>query len=84
MKSLIQFFEDSVKQYGDRPFLWDKREAVYQSTSYKETFDKVEVLANGFLANDLQYGQRVALLSEGRPYWLISELAVLYCGAINV
>ena len=84
MKSLIQFFEDSVKQYGDRPFLWDKREAVYQSTSYKETFDKVEVLANGFLANDLQYGQRFALLSEGRPYWLISELAVLYCGAINV
>jgi long-chain acyl-CoA synthetase len=26
----------------------------------------------------------VGLLSEGRNYWLISELSVLYCGAINV
>ena len=84
MKSLIQFFEDSVKQYGDRPFLWDKREAVFQSISYQETFEKVERLANGFLTIGLQNGERVALLSEGRPYWLISELAVLYCGAINV
>ena len=84
MKSLIQFFEDSVKQYGSHPFLWDKRDAVYQSISYQETFEKVETLANGLLANGLQYGERVALLSEGRPYWLISELAVVFCGAINV
>ncbi len=84
MKSLIQFFEDSVKQYGSHPFLWDKRDAVYQSISYQETYEKVETLANGLLANGLQYGERVALLSEGRPYWLISELAIVYCGAINV
>ena len=84
MSNLIQFFEDSVKQFGSRPFLWDKRDAIFQSISYNETLEKVELLANGFLANQLQYSDRVALMSEGRPYWLISELAVLYCGAINV
>ncbi len=32
----------------------------------------------------LKKGDRSGLLSEGRNYWLISELSVLYCGAINV
>ncbi|WP_462317139.1 AMP-dependent synthetase/ligase, partial [Marinilabilia sp.] len=32
----------------------------------------------------IQKGDRLSLLSEGRNYWLISELAILFCGAINV
>lgn len=84
MKDLIRFFEDSVAQYGDRPFLWDKQDAVFQSVSYRDTLKRVEILANGLLASGLGDGDRVALLSEGRPNWLISELAVLFCGAINV
>jgi len=52
--------------------------------TYTQTHTKVEELANGFLALGLQHGDRVALLSEGRNYWLISELALLYIGCINV
>ena len=84
MNNLIQFFEDSVQQYGSNPFLWDKRENVFQSINYKQAHEKVETLANGFLSVNLQFGERVALMSEGRPYWIMTELAVLFCGAINV
>lgn len=84
MKNLIQFFEESVTQHGDRPFLWEKGSAIFESLNYRETLDRVEALAAGLLTEGLQQGDRVALLSEGRSNWLISELAVLYCGAINV
>lgn len=84
MNNIISFFEASVARYGQNPFLWEKQNGVYHSFSYSQTFDQVEILANGLLAQELQSGERVALLSEGCPLWLISELAVLYCGAINV
>ena len=84
MRSIITFFEDSVGKYANNPFLWEKQNGVFQSMSYSQTHARVEILANGFLSQGLEYADRVALLSEGCPNWLISELAVLFCGAINV
>ena len=84
MTNIITFFENSVKKYNSNPFLWEKPNEEYIPLTYSETHAKVEELANGFLALGLQKGDRVALLSEGRNYWLISELALLYIGCINV
>jgi long-chain acyl-CoA synthetase len=82
--NLIEFFESRVRQFGTNPFLWEKQDGIYKSISYGQTHSQVEQLANGLLSLGLEMGERVALLSEGRPLWLICELAVLYCGAINV
>ncbi len=84
MTNLIQFFEKSVEQYPDNNFLWEKPDDKYISLTYSQTKDKVEELAGGFLAIGLKKGDRAALLSEGRNYWLISELALVYIGCINV
>jgi len=84
MTNIIKFFEDSVKKYENNSFLWEKPDDKYLPLTYGETLRKVEELANGFLAQGLKHGDRVALLSEGRNYWLISELALFYIGCINV
>ena len=84
MINLIQFFENSVKSYPENNFLWEKPNDKFIPLTYSETKDKVEELAWGFLSLGLKKGDRAALLSEGRNYWLISELALLYIGCINV
>jgi long-chain acyl-CoA synthetase len=84
MKNIIEFFEESIEKYPSNPFLWEKTNDHYQALTYQETQKKVEELAGAFLSLGLQKGDRVALLSEGRNYWLISELALLYIGCINV
>ena len=84
--TLISFFEQSVKEYADRVYLWEKAQdsIAYSGTSYRETMNQVYLMAAGMMASGLQKGDRVALLSEGRNAWVISELAILYNGAINV
>jgi len=84
MTTIIDLFEKNVNKYGSNPLLWEKKTDAYESTSYKETRDKVKLLAAGLLNLKIKKGDRIALLSEGRNYWVISELAVLYTGAINV
>lgn len=84
MRTIPGLFEDSVKKYGDLPFLWEKKTTQFESISYKQTRDEVYKLSAGFAAIGLQKGERIALISEGRNAWVISELAMLYRGIVNV
>src|SRR6056297_2212500 len=84
MKTLINLFEENVEKYSQNPLLWEKNSKEYNSTSYKETEIQVQRMAAGLMSLGLKKEERVALLSEGRNYWVISELAILYTGAVNV
>jgi long-chain acyl-CoA synthetase len=84
MKTLIELFETSVQKFPDNPLLWEKLTDKYEPSSYKEIQQSVYQFGAGLMALGLKKGERVGLLSEGRNYWLISELSILYCGAINV
>lgn len=84
MKTIIELFEESVTKFSNNPFLWEKRNGNFEATTYSETKREVERFAAGLLHLGVAHGDRVALLSEGRNRWIISELAILYTGAINV
>ena len=83
-KSLVDLFESSVARYGDNVFLWEKTGKKYEPTTYKEVRQMVYELGAGFRALGVKKGDNMALLSEGRNAWIISELAMFYAGATNV
>lgn len=84
MKSIIDFFEESVSKYPNNTLLWEKEKDAFTSYSFSHVKKEVHTVANGLLALDIKFGDRIALLSEGRRLWLISELSMLHIGAINV
>jgi long-chain acyl-CoA synthetase len=84
MKSLIQFFEESVEKYGNNVYLWEKPNDRYEGTTYEETRRQVYEFAAGLMQLGIKKGDRISLLSEGRNSWVTGELGVLYAGAINV
>lgn len=84
MKTLIELFETSVKSFPNNPLLWEKSTDKYEPLTYKEVQQSVYGFGAGLMALGLKKGERAGLLSEGRNNWLISELSILYCGAINV
>ncbi len=83
-KSLPDLFEKSVEKFEDNTFLWEKRNSHYKGLTYKNTHERVQKYAAGLLKMGFKKGDRVALISEGRNDWVISELALLYCGGISV
>lgn len=84
MKTIIELFETSVSKYPDKVFLWEKKDGVFQGTTYREVHRQVLQFAAGLQAIGIRKGDRLGLISEGRNQWLISELGILYAGAINV
>jgi long-chain acyl-CoA synthetase len=84
MKSLIQFFEESVEKYSSNVYLWEKPADKYEGTTYGETRKQVYEFAAGLIRLGIRKGDRLSIISEGRNNWVIGELGVLYCGAVNV
>ncbi len=84
MKTIIQFFEDSVRLFENNPYLWEKKVDKFEAASYKEIREQVHLFASGLLSYGIKKGDRIALLSEGRNDWMVSELGILYTGAVNV
>jgi long-chain acyl-CoA synthetase len=52
--------------------------------SSKEVFERIRDLSLGFRALGISRGDRVAIIAESRPEWLLCDFAVLTAGAVTV
>ena len=85
-RNLPEMFFEQAAKHASRNFLWAKPAAgqPYQPLTFAETAERVRALAHGLLALGIRPGDRVALVSENRPEWLISDLAIMAAGAVTV
>ena len=83
-ENLVSLFLTRAEEKGDAPFLWAKRDDEWRSISWADTARQVTALAASLKAIGLEPGDRVALVSENRPEWLISDLAIMAAGCITV
>jgi len=79
----VMFFERAAER-GDRPMLWSKSAGAYRPLSWREVRDRISRVARGLRAIGIEPGDKVVLVAENRPEWLIAELGILACRAIAV
>lgn len=83
-RTIIDLFEESVAKYGDKEFLLEKHNGKFQPTSYGATYHAALNIGAGLAAIGIERGDRVSILAEGCNNWIISELGLLYAGAVSV
>src|SRR6266567_636886 len=83
-RSLPAMFFEVATQRGARPFLWAKHDGHYRPLSWGEAAQSVSLLARGLAALGIEPGDRVALVAENRPEWVIADLAIMEAGAVTV
>ncbi|MBR4849840.1 MAG: AMP-binding protein, partial [Alistipes sp.] len=83
-RTLIDLFEEAVAKYGNKDFLLEKRTDKFEPSSYAEVKEEVLRTGAGLIALGIEPKQTISILSEGCNNWIISELGLLYAGAISV
>ena len=83
-QSLNKLFLDRVEDNLDKPFLWSKINKEWKSITWEETSKKVKEFSSGLKAHGIKPGDRVVIVSENRPEWIISDLAITMIGGITV
>ena len=83
-RSLPAMFFEQAERLGNRPFLWARHDRRYRPLSWAEAARDVRRLARGLAALGVGLGDRVALVAENRPEWVIADFAIMSAGAITV
>jgi long-chain acyl-CoA synthetase len=82
--NLVTMFLTRAAEKGDAPFLWAKREGEWRPISWREAARQVAALAESLKRIGLERGDRVMLVSENRPEWLIADLGIMAAGCVTV
>ncbi|NLL19898.1 MAG: long-chain fatty acid--CoA ligase [Clostridia bacterium] len=82
--TLGAMFFNRVDKYQDHAALRYKKDGAWHDISWKEFGSRVEKLGYGLLALGINPGDRVAILSENRPEWAITDLGIISIQGIVV
>lgn len=83
-RTLIQIFLETVDRH-DKPAQFMRKTAEgWESLSARQALQDVESLGLGLVSLGVGRGDRVALLSENRYEWALTDLAALGIGAVSV
>ncbi|MFN3386885.1 MAG: AMP-dependent synthetase/ligase [Candidatus Thermochlorobacter sp.] len=86
-KTLPEMFEGVFAHYKgrrDRYALLRKVDGRYQGILHDELKEQVEAFAAYLHSIGVRKGDRVSILSENRPAWVVADMAILKLGAIDV
>ena len=83
-KAIPEVFFETAQKHPNKNALLYKKEGVYFPVTYKELSKKIITFSVALCDIGVEKGDRVAILSENRPEWVISDLAIMMAGAIVV
>ena len=76
-------FFHQVRHLGDRVALRHKDYGIWNRISWKAFGQKVRDVASGLLSYGLEPGDRVCILGDNRPEWLICHLGAMTAGGVT-
>jgi len=77
-------FLEAFLKYSEKPAIIYKKNHHFEKLTFKSLKRHVSQLASFFINEGVKKGDRVVILSENRPEWIIADLAVQFLGAVNV
>jgi long-chain acyl-CoA synthetase len=69
---------------GSRPIMMWKAGGSYTGIGYGDFGRWVDEIAAGLASLGVRDGDRVAIISENRPEWVVADMAMIRLGAVNV
>ena len=83
--NLYELYQSQADKFKDSPFLFRiNKDKSTNALTWVETSRQINLLAQYLAKQSVSKGDRVMLLSEGRPEWMISDLSILAVNAITV
>jgi long-chain acyl-CoA synthetase len=84
IKRLFDIHVHQLKQFPKNDCLTSKVNGVWTKYSTKEFVEMSNMMSRGFLALGIKPGDKIAMISNNRPEWAITDMAILQVGGVDV
>ena len=82
--SLVDHITENAEQVPDKVVFSVPRGAAWVGITAKQFNDDVKAIAKGIIANGVEPGQRIGIMSRTRYEWALVDYAIWYAGATSV
>ncbi len=83
-RTVLRMLKEAAAKYPDIPYALKKSDSGYVGTTFSQVREQARMFAAWLVAHNVSKGDRAAIIAEGSPEWLISELGLLSAGMISV
>ncbi|MGI9569432.1 MAG: AMP-dependent synthetase/ligase, partial [Desulfobulbia bacterium] len=83
-QSIPAILKDNAARFKDRTAISYKKQGVFLSLNYQEFYERVLLLARGLAKVGIKPGDRVAIFSENRLGWAISDFGIQCARGVTV
>ncbi len=74
----------NARKFGDKVALREKEFGIWQTTTWNEFLERVRNFSLGLISLGLRPEDKIAIIGDNRPEWIIAELAAQSAGAISM
>lgn len=82
--NLVAMLFEQADRNMSAPLVWRKVDGTYRSWTWGEAAAAIRKMASALKSLGIGPGDRVVLVAESRPEWLIADLAIMAAGAWTV
>jgi long-chain acyl-CoA synthetase len=83
-RTLPQVFKQCVQKHGDRVAMRKKEYGLWHDISWSEYYRKVQCAGSALLSMGLENGDRVSIIGDNCPEWVIIDMATQCAGGVSV
>ena len=83
-RTIGEMFFDAAVRHSSITAVRDPHSREPGDLTYTQLGDKVRALAGGLLTMGVRQGERIAILSDNCPRWILCDIAMLAIGAVTV
>ena len=84
IQTMPAIFADALLGGTDRKLLNAKKDGAWTSYTYQDVYNTLEKAGFGLLSLGMKKGDKIALLSENRPEWNITDWTCSHFGFVSV
>ncbi len=84
LSTMPEVFADALLGGKDRNAYNHKREGEWKSFTYQDVYENIQNVGFGFHALGLKKGDKIAIFSENRPEWSMTDWTCAHFGFVSV
>ncbi len=82
--TLVELFFQAIDEFDKPDAMLHRSASAWRPISHRHVLEQVQLIAQALAAEGVRRGDRVALLSENRPEWALTDWAIICHGALTV
>ena len=83
-KTLPQLLVEKASEKGNKVAMREKDFGIWQELSWNGYLQRVKEFSQGLVAFGLERGDKLAIIGDNRPEWIIAELSVQSMGGVSI